>query len=110
MFRLFIVSVLLYSAITQGSIEVPLDPTRPPANRASAAAAAPGETLRVPVLQEILMGARGSRAVIDGRTLRVGDAHADTRVLAITPQTVLIERQGKREYLRLAKPVLQPSR
>ena len=110
MFRRLIVSVLLCSAIAQGTSAAPLDPTQPPANRAPASAAVPGEQVRPLVLQEILRAPRGSRAVIDGQTLRVGESHADARVMSIDSQTVLIERHGKREYLRLAKPVLQPSR
>ncbi|WP_224789560.1 Type II secretory pathway component [Pseudomonas fluorescens] len=115
MFKTLIVSVLLCSAIAQGAIAqdasaAPLDPTQPPANRAPTSAAVPGEQVRPLVLQEILSSPRGSRAVIDGQTLRVGQSHAGARVMTIDPQTVLIERHGKREYLRLAKPVLQPSR
>jgi MSHA biogenesis protein MshK len=102
------VTALLFSAMAHASSEVPIDPTRPPARLMPGVN--PGEQARTPVLQEILLGAHGSRAVIDGRTLRVGDEHADARVLAIYPQTVLIERNGKREYLRLANPVIQPSR
>ncbi|MEB0039936.1 MULTISPECIES: Type II secretory pathway component [unclassified Pseudomonas] len=107
MFKLLILSALLYSATAQASPQVPIDPTQPPARFT---AVRPGEQVHIPVLQEILLGAHGSRAVIDGQTLHVGDKHADARVLAIYPQTVLIERDGKREYLRLVNPVLQPSR
>ncbi|VVO34685.1 Type II secretory pathway component [Pseudomonas fluorescens] len=110
MFKRLIVSVLLCSAIVQGAGAASLDPTRPPANHAPASKAVPGEQVQALVLQEILWGPRGSRVVINGQTLRVGDSHADARVMTINPQTVLIERHGKREYLRLAKPVLQPSR
>jgi MSHA biogenesis protein MshK len=109
-FKTLIVSVLLCSAIAQGASAAPLDPTQPPANRTPTSAPVPGQQLRPLVLQQILFSPRGSRAVIDGQTLRVGESHADARVMAIDFQTVLIERQGKREYLRLAKPVLQPSR
>lgn len=108
MFKILIVITLLFSATAYASNEIPIDPTRPPARLMPSAHA--GEQARVPVLQEILLGARGSRAVIDGQTLRVGEEHADTKVLAISPQTVLIERNGKRETLRLTHPVIQPSR
>jgi MSHA biogenesis protein MshK len=106
-FKFLLASALLYSAMAQASIEIPLDPTQPPASLAPARA---DEKNQTPVLQAILMGAQGSRAVINGQTLRVGDEYADGRVLAIYPQTVLIERKGKRELLRLAKSVIQPSR
>ncbi|MES2821881.1 MAG: Type II secretory pathway component, partial [Pseudomonadota bacterium] len=62
------------------------------------------------VLQSILRAPSGSRAVIDGQRLRVGDRHAGSRVLGIYSHGVLIERQGQRQLLRLAEPVLQPSR
>ncbi|MGH8355022.1 MAG: Type II secretory pathway component, partial [Pseudomonas sp.] len=49
-------------------------------------------------------------AVIDGQRLRVGDALGGARLLAIYPRTVLIERQGQRHTLRLAEPIVKPSR
>ncbi|MDY7559198.1 Type II secretory pathway component [Pseudomonas sp. 10B1] len=107
MFKLFFVGALLCSAAAQASTEVPIDPTLPPARFMPSL---PGEQVHIPVLQEIILGAHGSRAVIDGQTLHVGDKHADARILAIYPQAVLIERDGKREYLRLVNPVIQPSR
>ncbi|HSC83831.1 MAG TPA: Type II secretory pathway component [Pseudomonas sp.] len=61
-------------------------------------------------LQAILLGSGASRAVIDGRTVRVNDQHGDARVVAIYPHAVLIERQGQRALLRLADPVMKPSR
>lgn len=105
MFKAFFYSLLLCSSVATAAA---IDPTQPPANLRPAAQddkAAPA-----PVLQAILRGAQGSRAVIAGRGLRVGDEHAGVRVLAIHPHSVLIERQGQRELLRLAEPVLQPSR
>ena len=85
-----------------------LDPTQPPANLRPAAT--DEKAPEAPVLQAILRSAQGSRAVIAGHSLRVGEEHAGSRVLAIHPQSVLIERQGQRELLRLAEPVLKPSR
>lgn len=108
MFKVVILSALLFSATAHASNEIPIDPTRPPARLMPSARQ--GIQERMPVLQEILLGARGSRAVIDGQTMQVGQEHADTKVLAINPQTVLIERNGKRETLRLTHPVIQPSR
>lgn len=61
-------------------------------------------------LQAILLGPGTSRAVIDGQTVRVNDRHGDVRVVAIYPHAVLIERQGQRALLRLADPVMKPSR
>ena len=64
----------------------------------------------MPTLQSVLRTAQGSRAVIDGQSLQVGEEYAGIRVLAIYPQAVLIERREQRQLLRLAEPVLQPSR
>lgn len=84
------------------------DPTLPPQNLLPAAAAASDSAPLV--LQAIVRSGNGSRAVIAGRSLRVGDRYADARVLVIHAHSVLIERQGQRQLLRLAEPVLQPSR
>ena len=85
-----------------------VDPTQPPVDlRPSADAPVAPAALN---LQAILRGAQGSRAVIDGQALRVGESHADIRVLAIHAHSVLIERQGQQHWLRLAQPVVKPSR
>ena len=90
------------------SAHATVDPTRPPADLLPAvdATAAPAALQ----LQAILRGAQGSRAIIAGQSLRVGERYADARVLAIHAQSVLIERQGQQQLLRLAEPVMQPSR
>ena len=104
MSRAFLLNLLLACMAAQAAV----DPTQPPADLrpASGAAEAPSAL----ILQAILRGAHGSRAVIDGQSLRVGEEHAGLRVLAIHPHSVLIERQGQRELLRLAEPVVKPSR
>ena len=106
MSRVFWLSLLLVGDLVQAAPAI--DPTQPPANLLPAASA-PGETA-VPLLQAIVRGAQGSRAVIGGSSLRVGQAHAGTRVLAIYAHSVLIERQGQQQLLRLAEPVVKPSR
>ncbi|WP_256203100.1 general secretion pathway protein GspB [Pseudomonas sp. ML96] len=103
MSRTLLLSLLLGCGLAQAAV----DPTQPPANLRPASAEHAPAALE---LQAILRGAHGSRAVIDGQTLRVGEEHAGLRVLAIHPQSVLIERQGQRELLRLAEPVMKPSR
>lgn len=101
-------SLLFALALASLSCQAAVDPTQPPADlRPSAEAAAAPAALN---LQAILRGAQGSRAVIDGKTLRVGERHADIRVLAIHAHSVLIERQGQQQWLRLAQPVVKPSR
>lgn len=101
--RFLMLGLLLCSGLAAAA----LDPTQPPVGLLPASA---GQVQAPLVLQAIVRGAQGSRAVIDGVSLRVGDAHAGFRVLAIHPQAVQIERQGQRELLRLAEPVMQPSR
>jgi MSHA biogenesis protein MshK len=88
-----------------GAVE--LDPTLPPPDLRPAAGTEAPSALAV---QAILRGNGASRAVIDGKTLRVNDEHGGARVLAIYPHAVLIERQGQRQLLHLAQPVVKPSR
>lgn len=85
-----------------------LDPTLPPHNP-GAAHLADGEatTLR---LQAILRLPQSARAVINGQSLKVGEQLAGARVLAIHRYSVLIEREGKREELRLSAPIFNTSR
>lgn len=92
-----------------GTARAALDPTLPPPGLRPAQAV-DGKAAAPLVLQSILRASTGSRAVIDGQRLRVGDSHAGARVLGIYPHGVLIQRQGRRELLRLVSPVLQPSR
>lgn len=82
------------------------DPTLPPAafDAAQQAAETPP-----PPLQAILRGPHGARAVIGGQSLRVGERQGELRVLAIRAHSVLIERLGQRQELRLAQPILRPS-
>lgn len=85
-----------------------VDPTQPPAELRPATSNA--SVLGALKLQAIVRGAQGSRAVIDGQTLRVGESRGGLRLLAIYAQSVLIERQGQQQLLRLAQPVVKPSR
>lgn len=84
-----------------------LDPTRPPAALVSAMPAQqPSAALQ---LQAIFRGAQGARAVLNGRSLRVGDSLAEARLLTINTNSVLIERDGQRQLLRLVAPIVTPS-
>ncbi|WP_421683792.1 Type II secretory pathway component [Stutzerimonas urumqiensis] len=100
-------------ALLLGVLAMPalaLDPTRPPVALQPSApqdAAQPAAPLR---LQAIFHTQPAASAVINGQTLRVGDRLGDVRVLAIDAGSVLIERQGRREHLALAAPILTPSR
>ena len=84
MSRSLLFSLLLGCSLVQAAV----DPTQPPANLRPPTASP--EAPAALVLQAILRGAQGSRAVIDGQALRVGEEHAGLRVLAIHPHSVLI--------------------
>ncbi|CEG50793.1 Type II secretory pathway component [Stutzerimonas kunmingensis] len=84
-----------------------LDPTRPPA--AFVTAAAERQAPATLHLQAIFRGAQSARAVLNGQSLRVGDILADARVLAINTNSVLIERDGQQQTLRLVAPIITPS-
>lgn len=103
--KVLLLSLLLSSAALADNVGI--DPTQPPRELLPAATASGDSPL---ILQAIVRGAQGSRAVIGGQSLRVGERYADARVLAIHAQSVLIERQGQQQLLRLAEPVMQPSR
>ncbi|SDT94829.1 hypothetical protein [Geopseudomonas guangdongensis] len=97
-----ILGLLLGSPVLAAS-----DPTQPPAGVRLDAASR--ETVAAaPLLQAILRGPHGHRAVLDGRSLRVGERHGDLRLLAIRSRSVVIERQGQRSELFLSQPILTP--
>jgi hypothetical protein len=52
-------------------------------------------------LSGIISGPAGNSAVINGRRLRSGSIIAGARVLAVTPKSVKIERNGKRITMKL---------
>lgn len=85
------------------------DPTQPPAGRV-AASDAPAEAAEPLRLQAIVRGPARVAAVINGQTLKVGDRIGDARVLAVRPHSVVIDREGQRQELRLSTPILQMSR
>lgn len=97
-----ILGLLLGSPVLAAS-----DPTQPPAGVRLDAASS--ETVAAaPLLLAILRGPHGHRAVLDGRSLRVGERHGDLRLLAIRSRSVVIERQGQRSELFLSQPILTP--
>jgi hypothetical protein len=86
-----------------------LDPTLPPPTLAAPAAQGHDAAAPAPMLQAILRGPAGARAVIGGRSLRVGERLGELRLLAIRARSVLIERQGQRDELYLSQPILTPA-
>jgi MSHA biogenesis protein MshK len=101
-----VVGVLLVGlcAVAQAA----LDPTQPaPAVLTGNAS----ERASVPlVLQSIVRGGRQAQAVINGQTLHVGDTLDGAQLRAIYAHSVLFERQGQQQVLRLAEPIMKPSR
>ncbi|MCC6077586.1 Type II secretory pathway component [Pseudomonas sp. GCM10022188] len=83
------------------------DPTLPPTFAAAPVAGA--EVAPAPLLQAILRGPAGARAVIGGQSLKVGERLGELRVLAIRARSVLIERQGQRSELHLSQPIVTPA-
>lgn len=85
-----------------------LDPTQPAPSAATATTAGTAEATLV--LQSIVRGGRYSQAVINGQSLRVGDELGGAKLRAIYPSSVVLERQGQQQVLRLVEPILKPSR
>ena len=87
------------------------DPTAPPASRSEEPRATEQQApLQALQLYAVLRNRNQSRAVINGQSLAVGESIFEARVIEIRPQAVLVERQGSREWLRLAAPIFQESR
>lgn len=80
------------------------DPTQPPRQPLPAAPRAQPvlEPLR---LQAILRSGGNARAVINGKSLRVGERVDGARLLAIDSRSVRVERQGRRITLHLLSPL-----
>ncbi len=93
---------LLVAAAAVSAGEPPLaDPTRPPAYTAPpAAAGAKGRAFR---LSAVFLGPGRPRAVINGRTVRVGEQVDGARVIAIERHRVVLARNGGRLTLRLVR-------
>lgn len=86
------------------------DPTAPPPLRGEPRATEQQAPLQALQLYAVLRNRNQSRAVINGQSLAVGESIFEARVIEIRPQAVLVERQGSREWLRLAAPIFQESR
>jgi MSHA biogenesis protein MshK len=85
-----------------------LDPTQPPASALTANASGNGQAALV--LQSIVRGGRQSRAVINGQSLQVGDELDGAKLRAIYAHSVVLERQGQQQVLRLVEPIMKLSR
>jgi MSHA biogenesis protein MshK len=81
------------SAIAQGLS----DPTRPPSDPAPAQNAAQPASR----LQSVLISPGRKLAVIDGRTVSVGERVGDAKVVAISPAQVVLQTGGAYQTLKL---------
>ena len=78
-----------------------IDPTRPPDAPLSVEGAV-AEARKGPQLQSVLVSDNGRRvAVIDGRTVRVGDRIGNASVAGIAGTSVVLQRGKAMETLRL---------
>ncbi len=91
-----------------GFANAALDPTQPAPSAVTSATT--GTVEAALVLQSIVRGGRQSQVVINGQSLQVGDEVGGAKLLAIYPNSVVLERQGQQQVLRLAEPILKPSR
>ncbi|GGK04364.1 Type II secretory pathway component [Pseudomonas matsuisoli] len=97
-----------FAALYVASAHAVVDPTMPPVELRTASATATVAT--EPLTLQGVLGGRTPRAVINGVSVPVGKEVAGARVISIRSNTVLVERQGQREWLRLAPTILQLSR
>jgi MSHA biogenesis protein MshK len=107
--RLIALSLLFAASTSQAALAQALsDPTRPPS------AASPQESEAAPSrLQSVLISPTRKIAVIDGRTVRLGERVGDATLVAIAPSEVTLQRGAKYETLRMhpaveKKPVKKP--
>jgi len=80
------------------------DPTRPP-NVVDAATAESGAAVTGPVLKSILLSSSRRLAVIDGRTVNVGDRVGKARVIAIDADSVKLRGSEGITLLKLLPEV-----
>ena len=101
---IYMVLLLAFSAGAQAA----LDPTQPPATmRAQVRPESAQPTL---VLQAIMRSNGQAHAVISGQQVKVGDDLGGARLRAIYAHSVVLERQGQQEVLRLVEPIMKLSR
>lgn len=75
------------------------DPMRPPETSASPSNEARGDASAR--LQSVLISRSRSVAVIDGRSVRLGERIGDATVTAISPSQVTLQRGAERQTLKL---------
>ena len=77
------------------------DPMRPPGPRTQEPTPSAGERIAGLNLTSTVVAPNRRIAVIDGRRLRIGDAVAGARIVAIEPAAVRLRAEGRSYTLRL---------
>lgn len=88
----WLTAALLSGAVAAGDLDNLPDPTNP--GQATAGSPSSG-------VQSILITPRGKQAVIQGRTVSVGDRVGDALVVDILPYEVVLSRGGRESRMRL---------
>jgi MSHA biogenesis protein MshK len=100
--RLIALGVLLAACSTgQAALAQPLnDPTRPPSavTRQDGSETSSSASSR---LQSVLISSTRQVAVIDGRTVRLGERIGDATLVSIAPSQVILQRGAQYETLRM---------
>ena len=88
--------VLALAAASSAFAQALSDPTRPPSF-------SPSENTRNEAsrLQSVLISPERKLAVIDGRTVTLGERVGDAKVVAIAPAQVILQRGGEYQTLKL---------
>lgn len=81
------------------------DPTQPADYSTPAAAGA--ERARGPVLQSTFIAPGRKRAIIDGRSVGIGDRVHDAQVVDIRPYEVVLRQGGRETSLRLIPQLIK---
>lgn len=96
-------SLLAASALAQQFA----DPTRPPTR----GAAAPRQSVAAPSrLQSVLISPSRSVAIIDGRSVRLGERVGDAILVSVEPSQVTLQRGAERQRLTLLPPAVEKMR
>lgn len=101
----YLVLLLAFSAGAHAA----LDPTQPPATMRAEARTDSAQPAPL-VLQAIMRSNGQAHAVISGQQVKVGDDLGGARLRAIYAHSVVLERQGQQEVLRLVEPIMKLSR
>lgn len=99
--------VFVSALALQASAQTPIDPTRP--NGYAAPAAASDGTANAPLRLTLIRLGQKPLAVINGRSLHVGESIAGQRVTAIQPGRVLLAgEQGQRVLSLVSRKTTTP--